>query len=73
MKDHSELGGMFDMTGVVCGEDGIKRSQAGVLFYEKHWAIYEGWFWETYGTTKPAFVRDREGVPLVTYYRRGTQ
>ena len=25
MKDHSELGGMFDMTGVVRGEDGIKR------------------------------------------------
>ena len=45
------------------GEDGIKRSQAGILFYEKHWAIYEGWFWEIYGTTKPAFVREREGVP----------
>jgi len=25
MKDHSELGGMFDMTGVGRGEDGIKR------------------------------------------------
>ena len=25
MKDHSDLGGMFDMTGVVRGEDGIKR------------------------------------------------
>jgi Predicted metal-dependent hydrolase with the TIM-barrel fold len=25
MTDHSELGGMFDMTGVVRGEDGIKR------------------------------------------------
>ena len=25
MKDHSELGGMFDTTGVVRGEDGIKR------------------------------------------------
>src|SRR5438876_9539013 len=27
MKDHSELGGMFDMTGVVRGADGIKRYQ----------------------------------------------
>jgi len=25
MKDHSDLGGMFDMTGVVRGQDGIKR------------------------------------------------
>ena len=25
MKDHSDLGGMFDMTGIVRGEDGIKR------------------------------------------------
>src|SRR2546429_4075288 len=27
MKDHSELGGMFDMTGVVRSADGIKRYQ----------------------------------------------
>ncbi|HEY5089191.1 MAG TPA: glycosyltransferase family 39 protein, partial [Polyangia bacterium] len=26
------------------GEDGIKRSEIGILFYEKHWAKYEGWF-----------------------------
>jgi hypothetical protein len=53
------------------GEDGIKRSELGILFHEKHWAIYESWFWEAYRTTRPAFVREREGVPLVTYYRRG--
>jgi hypothetical protein len=53
------------------GEEGIRRSQLGILFYEKHWAIYESWFWDSYGTTQPAFVRDREGVPLVTLYRRG--
>jgi hypothetical protein len=52
------------------GEEGIRRSQLGILFYEKHWAIYEGWFWEIYGTTKPEYVRHREGVPLVTLYRR---
>ena len=23
----------------------MRRSQLGILFYEKHWAIYEGWFW----------------------------
>jgi hypothetical protein len=52
------------------GEDGIRHSRLGVLFYEKHWAIYESWFWEYYGTTQPIFVRQREGVPLVTLYRR---
>jgi hypothetical protein len=52
------------------GEEGIKRSDLGILFHEKHWAIYEGWFWESYGTTRPLMVREREGVPLVTTYRR---
>ena len=52
------------------GEEGIRRSQLGILVHEKHWAIYEGWFWEIYGTTRPEFVRSREGVPLVTLYRR---
>ncbi len=55
------------------GEDGIKRSEIGILFYEKHWAKYEGWFWEFYGTTQPIYVRAREGVPLVTLYRRGAR
>jgi hypothetical protein len=55
------------------GEEGIRRSRVGILFYEKHWAIYEGWFWALYGTTRPVFVREREGVPLVTLYRRGTR
>jgi hypothetical protein len=54
------------------GEEGIRRSRLGILFHEKHWAIYEGWFWEIYGTTRPEFVREREGVPLVTLYRRVT-
>jgi len=52
------------------GEDGIRRSQLGILFYEKHWAKYEAWFWEIYGTTRPIFVREREGVPMVTLYER---
>jgi len=53
------------------GEDGIKRSSMGILVYEKHWAMYEGWFWDEYGTTRPVMVRAREGVPLVTAYKRG--
>ena len=54
------------------GEEALRRSQLGILFYEKHWAIYEGWFWDSYRTTKPVLVREREGVPLVTMYRRGS-
>jgi hypothetical protein len=55
------------------GEEGIKRSEIGILFYEKHWAKYEAWFWEAYGTTKPVGVRAREGVPMVTLYQRGVR
>jgi hypothetical protein len=52
------------------GEEGIKRSELGILFYEKHWAKYEAWFWQYYGTTRPSAVRAREGVPMVTLYER---
>jgi hypothetical protein len=55
------------------GEEGIARSEIGILFYEKHWAKYEAWFWQYYGTTKPVDVRAREGVPMVTLYRRGVR
>ena len=53
------------------GAAGIQHSSAGLLFYEKHWAVYEGWFWDEYGTVQPARVRTREGVPIVTEYERG--
>jgi hypothetical protein len=52
------------------GPPGIERSSVGILFYEKHWASYEGAFWDDYGTTRPVYVREREGVPLVTAYGR---
>jgi hypothetical protein len=53
------------------GQAGIQHSSMGILFHEKHWAMYEGWFWDEYGTTRPVLVREREGVPLVTAYDRG--
>jgi 4-amino-4-deoxy-L-arabinose transferase-like glycosyltransferase len=68
-KREGRLG--LGMTDTGFGEPGIERSTMGVLFYEKHRAMYEGWFWEYYGTTRPVLVRDREGVPLVTAYVRG--
>jgi hypothetical protein len=52
------------------GQPAIGRSSVGILFYEKHWAGYEGTFWDDYGTTRPVLVREREGVPLITAYQR---
>ncbi|HVX97320.1 MAG TPA: glycosyltransferase family 39 protein [Polyangia bacterium] len=52
------------------GQPGIERSSVGILFYEKHWALYEAWFWDEYKTTRPVYVRDVEGVPLITVYQR---
>ncbi|HVU49493.1 MAG TPA: glycosyltransferase family 39 protein [Polyangia bacterium] len=53
------------------GLPAIDRSSVGILFYEKHWAGYEGEFWDAYGTTRPVYVREREGVPLIAAYQRG--
>jgi hypothetical protein len=55
-------------TGV--GEEAIAGSDLGILIHERHMTTYEGTFWESYRTTKPAYVRTREGVPLVTAYKR---
>jgi hypothetical protein len=55
------------------GLPAIGRSSVGILFYEKHWASYEGTFWDEYRTTRPVYVREREGVPLITAYQRGRQ
>ncbi len=52
------------------GEDAIVRSDSGIIIHERHMTVYEGVFWESYGTTRPVAVREREGVPLVTAYRR---
>ena len=52
------------------GEPGVERSTMGLLVHEKHWALFEGYVWDHYGTLKPAFVRTREGVPLVIGYER---
>jgi hypothetical protein len=52
------------------GESGIERSAMGLLVHEKHWALFEMYIWDHYGTLRPALVRHREGVPLVTAYER---
>jgi hypothetical protein len=55
-------------TGV--GEDAIRRSDMGIIIHERHMNLYEGVFWDNYQTVQPAWVRTREGVPLVTGYQR---
>jgi hypothetical protein len=55
------------------GEQAIARSSMGLLVHEKHWALFEKYIWENYGTLKPALVRAREGVPLVIGYERPKQ
>ena len=52
------------------GQPGVERSAMGLLVYEKHWALFEKYFWENYGTLRPTMIRDREGVPLVIGYQR---
>jgi hypothetical protein len=51
-------------------EAAIASSDLGIVIYEKHFTVYEGAFWQHYGTTRPVYVRTREGVPLVIAYRR---
>jgi len=53
------------------GEPGVDRSTMGLIVHEKHWALYEKFIWEHYGTLRPTWVRTREGVPLVDLYERG--
>lgn len=51
-------------------EPAIRRSDLGIVIHERHMTLFEGMIWQHYGTARPATVRDREGVPLVTAYRR---
>ena len=49
---------------------GIQRSDLAIVIHERHMRLFEGYFWDAYGTAQPALVRAREGVPLVIAYRR---
>jgi hypothetical protein len=52
------------------GDPGVEHSVMGLMVHEKHWALFEKYFWDRYGTLKPSLVRTREGVPLVLGYER---
>lgn len=51
-------------------EAGVRGSSLGLVIHERHFAKYDYWFWDDYGTTRPAHVLTDEGVPLVTVYQR---
>jgi hypothetical protein len=55
---------------VGANQEDVARSDIGLVFHERHFLIYEGLFWEAYGSPRTTYVRTREGVPLVTVYRR---
>jgi hypothetical protein len=50
--------------------DDVVRSDLGLVIHERHFLLFEGLFWEAYRSPATAQVRTREGVPLVTAYRR---
>jgi hypothetical protein len=52
------------------GEEAVAPSDMALIVHERHFVNYEGLVWESYKTTKPAHVREREGVPIVTTYKR---
>jgi hypothetical protein len=58
------------MGNVGADEAAIGNSDLGIVIHEKHFTVYEGAFWNQYRTTRPVYVRTREGVPLVIAYRR---
>jgi hypothetical protein len=51
-------------------EPGVQNSQIGFVLPEKHFAKYEYWHWDFYGTTQPALVLSHEDVPIVVLYER---
>ncbi len=70
VRDNRLPYGWRDFVGI--GEDVIASSDLAILIHERHFVLYEGVMWEAYGTTRPAYVRTREGVPIVTAYQRPT-
>jgi hypothetical protein len=46
------------------------RAPAGLLFHERHMAIYEFELWEAMGTTAPAEVESLHDVPTTSLYLR---
>jgi hypothetical protein len=41
----------------------IARSDIGLLFPERHFALFEALYWESYGSTRTELVRTRKGCP----------
>ena len=59
-----------DITNSGMEEAGVRGSTLGMVIHERHFAKYDYWFWDFYGTTRPSYVLGYEGVPLVTVYER---
>lgn len=49
---------------------GVAASDRALVIHERHFAKYEHWIWQDYGTATPSRVLALDGVPLVTVYAR---
>jgi hypothetical protein len=51
-------------------EASIRSSKYALIIHERHWGKHEAWIWEAYGTTTPIHVMTRDGVPIISVYKR---
>lgn len=48
----------------------IRASSHAMVIHELHFAKYDYWIWDAYGSPRPSRVLTLDGVPLVTVYER---
>jgi hypothetical protein len=48
----------------------IRASSHAMVIHELHFAKYDYWIWDAYGSPTPSRVLTLDGVPLVTVYER---
>ena len=49
---------------------GIDASKLALVVHELHFNRHDYMIWKTYGTVQPAAVIRKDGVPIVSIYRR---
>jgi 4-amino-4-deoxy-L-arabinose transferase-like glycosyltransferase len=54
-------------------EPAIQSSRTALVIHERHFDYYDYWVWQIYGSARPARLLEREGVPLVSVYQRGSR
>ena len=52
------------------GRGAIARSELAIVIHERHFNRHDYLIWKAYGTVRPIFVLRKDGVPIVSVYRR---